>query len=62
MTSTGQRRRSGCGYWSSMAVKAVTVEERHNCEAKTLGGSLSDRKTVGVVEETDSKVGAQEEH
>lgn len=45
-----------------MAVKAVTVEESHNCEAKTLGGSLSDRKTVGVVEETDSKVGVQEEH
>lgn len=45
-----------------MAVKAVTVEESHNCEAKTLGGSLSDRKTVEVVEETDSKVSVQEEH
>ena len=45
-----------------MAVKAVTVEESRNCEARTLDGSLSDRKTVGVVEETDSKVGAQEEH
>lgn len=62
MTSMGQRRRESPGKdWLSLVGlnggKAITVEESQNCEARSLDGSLTDRKTVGVVEETDLKTG-----
>lgn len=39
------------------AVKAVRVEESHNCKARTLDGALRDRKSLRLVEGTDLKVG-----
>lgn len=62
MTSTGQTRRDSLGKESLWLLKlssrrAIKVEESHNCESRTLHRSLSNQKTVRVVEETDLKVG-----